>query len=31
MSVLNMMQDIEKHTDVRFDEKNKNLVKEMGV
>jgi Mg2+ and Co2+ transporter CorA len=31
MSVLSMMQDIEKHTDVRFDEKNKNLVKEMGV
>lgn len=31
MSVLSMMQDIEEHTDVRFDEKNKNLVKEMGV
>lgn len=31
MSVLNMMQDIEKNTDVRFDEMNKNLVKKMGV
>lgn len=31
MSVLNMMCDIEQNTDVRFDEKNKKLVKEMGV
>jgi len=31
MSVLNMIQDIEKNTDVRFDEMNKNLVKKMGV
>lgn len=31
MSVLNMMQDIEENTDVRFDEMNKNLVKKMGV
>lgn len=31
MSVLSMMQDIEKNTDVRFDEMNKNLVKKMGV
>lgn len=31
MSVLSMMQDIEKNTDVRFDEMNKNLVKNMGV
>ena len=31
MSVLNMMQDIEENTDVRFDELNKNLVKKMGV
>lgn len=31
MSVLNMMCDIEQSTDVRFDEKNKKLVKEMGV
>lgn len=31
MSVLSMVQDIEKNTDVRFDEKNKKLVKEMGV
>lgn len=31
MSVLSMMQDIEEHTDVRFDEMNKNLVKKMGV
>lgn len=31
MSVLSMMQDIEKNTDVRFDEMNKNLIKKMGV
>lgn len=31
MSVLNMIQDIEENTDVRFDEMNKNLVKKMGV
>lgn len=31
MSVLSMIQDIEKNTDVRFDEMNKNLVKKMGV
>ena len=31
MSVLNMMCDIEQNTDIRFDEKNKKLVKEMGV
>lgn len=31
MSVLSMIQDIEKSTDVRFDEMNKNLVKKMGV
>lgn len=31
ISVLSMMQDIEENTDVRFDEMNKNLVKEMGV
>ena len=31
MSVMNMMQDIEENTDVRFDEMNKNLVKKMGV
>lgn len=31
MSVLSMMQDIERNTDVRFDEMNKNLVKKMGV
>ena len=31
MSVLNMMQDIEENTDVRFDEMNKNLVRKMGV
>lgn len=31
ISVLNMMQDIEENTDVRFDEMNKNLVKKMGV
>ena len=31
MSVLNMIQNIEKNTDVRFDEMNKNLVKKMGV
>lgn len=31
MSVMSMMQDIEKNTDVRFDEMNKNLVKKMGV
>lgn len=31
MSVLNMIQDIEESTDVRFDEMNKNLVKKMGV
>lgn len=31
MSVLSMMQDIEKNTDVRFDEMNKDLVKKMGV
>lgn len=31
MSVLNMMQDIEENTEVRFDELNKNLVKKMGV
>ena len=31
MSVLGMIQDIEENTDVRFDEMNKNLVKEMGV
>lgn len=31
MSVLNMIQDIKKNTDVRFDEMNKNLVKKMGV
>lgn len=31
MSVLNMMCDIEQNTDVRFDEKNKKLVKEMEV
>lgn len=31
MSVLNMIQDIEENTDVRFDEMNKNLIKKMGV
>lgn len=31
ISVLSMMQDIEENTDVRFDEMNKNLVKNMGV
>lgn len=31
MSLLNMIQDIEKNTDVRFDEMVKNLVKKMGV
>lgn len=31
MSLLNMIQDIEAHTDVRFDEMVKNLVKKMGV
>ena len=31
MSILSMMQDIEKNTDVRFDDMNKNLVKKMGV
>ena len=31
MSVLNMIQDIEKNTDVRFDEMYKDLVKKMGV
>lgn len=31
MSVMSMIQDIEENTDVRFDEMNKNLVKEMGV
>lgn len=31
MSVLSMIQDIEENTDVRFDERNKNLVKKMGV
>ena len=31
MSILSMMQDIEKNTDVRFDEMNKKLVKKMGV
>lgn len=31
MSILRMMQDIEKNTDVRFDDMNKNLVKKMGV
>ena len=31
MSVLSMIQDTEKNTDVRFDEMNKNLVKKMGV
>ena len=31
MNVLDMIQDIEENTDVRFDEMNKNLVKKMGV
>ena len=31
MNVLDMIQDIEDNTDVRFDEMNKNLVKKMGV
>lgn len=31
MSVEDMMNDIEKHTDVRFDETNKELVRKMGV
>lgn len=31
MSVLSMMQDIEEHTDVRFDQMNKDLVKRIGL
>lgn len=30
MSILSMMQDIEEHTDVRFDQVNKDLVKRIG-